>query len=179
MKTIWKNFNPRTGISWRPTDTTSYAQDTASALWGCRAPGARPTRSGRFSSSPRPTALHRRPPIWRLVCRPRRCRRFRRAASLMRRRCVQKPSTSIDHEQDRGNAALVQRRVSAHLARRIHGGNCVCRQPRPRHPRGLQHERGSRDWRRQRRPAAVHEIWKNRRHVGPAAGQAPSTTRCR
>ena len=62
-------------------------------------------------------------------------------------------------ESDRGNTALVQYRVPAHAARRVHGGGCVCGQSRSRHPRSLQHERRSRSWRRQRRPAPVRTIW--------------------
>ena len=171
VETIWKNFNPRTGISWRPNDTTVVrAGYGVSALglpssWGQAYP-IRQVQQISPANSFAPTAfnlttgmpLPALPPI-PAVRHPRRHAAARRSP----RYCSQR--------QDRGHAALVQRRVSARPSRRVHGGNCLCRQSGPRHPRGLQHERGSRRRRRPCRPAAVRAVSEDSRHVGPAAGQ--------
>ncbi len=65
------------------------------------------------------------------------------------------------------------------LARRIHSGNCVCRQSRPRHPRGLQHERGSRRLAPTTPAVRFSESTEEPPTRRTRSRSDPSTTRCR
>ena len=109
----------------------------------------------------------------------RRCRRFRRQRYPRCHAAARRSPRYRSRRQDRGNAALVQHRVSARPARRIHGGSCVCRQPGPRHPRGLQHERGSRRLAPTVRAGRCSRSMEEQRTHRTRSRSDPITTRCR
>ena len=179
VKTYWKNFNPRTGISWRPNDSNVFrAGYGVSALglpssWGQAYPIRQVQQITPVNSfAPTTVNLATGMPLPALVPIP--------ASGILDATPLRAEALDvIDPNRTRGNAALVQRRVSAHPARRIYGGSCLCRQPRPQHPGGLQHERGSRRWRRPCRPAALHAVSEEPPTRRTRSRSDPNTTRCR
>ena len=120
VKTYWKNFNPRTGISWRVNDSDRLP----CGLRRERAAMAELLRTG--LPDPADPAAHprrpasRQPERWRPACRRLSSCRFPTAVCSMRRHCAAKPWPSCRPIATRA-AALVERRLSAHPAGRIHG----------------------------------------------------------
>ena len=137
VKTYWKNFNPRTGVSWRLNEVNVFrAGNGVSALglpssWGQAYPIRQVQQFNPVNSfAPTATNLATGLPAPAFVPIP--------TSGILDATPLRAESLGRDRpEQDRGDTALVQHRLSAHLARRIYGGGCVCRQPRPRHPRQL------------------------------------------
>ena len=171
VKTYWKNFNPRTGMSWRLNDANVLrAGYGVSALglpssWGQDFPIRQIQQITPANSfAPTTTKLATGLPAPAFVPIP-------RTASSMRRRCVQRALDVIDPNRTEGtlhsfNIAYQRTLPAGFTAEIAYVGN-----------RGhdilaaYNMNAGLVARRRQRRPAAVREIWKNRRHVEPGAGQ--------
>ena len=179
VKTYWKNFNPRTGISWRLNEANVFrAGYGVSALglpssWGQSYPIRQVQQFNPVNSfAPTTTNLATGLPAAAFVPIP--------TSGILDATPLRAESLDvIDPNRTEGTLHSFNVAYQRTLAWRIYGGGCVCRQPRPRHPCRLQHERGARDRRRQRRPAALRRNMAERPTRRARCLRSPNTTRCR
>ena len=181
VKTYWKNFNPRTGISWRLNETNVFrAGYGVSALglpssWGQAYP-IRQVQQITPANSFAPTATNLATGMPAPALRA----DSATAAFSMPRRCVAKALDVIDAEQDaRARCTRSTSRISASLPGGFtaevayvgNRGHDILAAYNMNAGSSLGADNAGRP--------LFTTVWQNGRHVGPACRSDPSTTRCR